>query len=80
MVKMFENDIYLKRHGGRSTIKTKDGVQAVYECIQYLRYAQPVQPLNWNKAMACATKDHVSDIGSKGFTTHEGTDVIKDKG
>lgn len=33
MIKQFENDIYLKRHGGRSTIKTKDGVQAVYECI-----------------------------------------------
>ena len=30
--------------------------------------------------MACATKDHVADIGTKGFTSHEGTEVIQDKG
>ena len=28
--------------------------------------------------MACATKDHVSDIGGRGLTSHEGTERIRD--
>ena len=73
MASNFENEVYLRRGGGRSTIKTIDGVSAVHEAIESLKKQKPVVPLNWSTAMAYATKDHVEDIGPKGLVSHAGT-------
>ena len=41
-LKDYENEFYLKRSDDRTTLQTKDGVKAVYEAIEYLRYLEPV--------------------------------------
>ena len=69
----YENEVYLRRSDGRSTLQTKDGVKAVYEAIEYLRYLEPVQPLSWSTPMAKACQDHVDDIGPKGGVSHQST-------
>jgi uncharacterized protein YkwD len=61
----------------RSTIRTKDGVSAVFECIDFLKTAVPCHPLNWKKAIYQATKDHVMDIGPKGMVSHSSSEKIK---
>lgn len=73
----YENELFLKRPN-RSTIRTKDGVSAVFECIDFLKSAVPVMPLHWNKSIAMAAKDHVQDIGPKGLVSHSGSEKIKD--
>ena len=64
----------LKRGQGRPTIRTKEGVEAVFDAIEYLGSCNMTQALNWSPEMAQAAKDHVLDIGPKGLITHTSTE------
>ena len=67
-------DVNLKRGGGRPTIRTKEGAEAVQDAIDYLGGCNSIHPLNWSPEMAMAAKDHVLDIGPKGLITHTSTE------
>ena len=51
---------------GEIPIRTREGPQAVKECIEFLRKQKPVPKLTWNDDMALASKEHCSDIGPRG--------------
>ena len=73
-----EQGLDYRRGAGRSTLRTKEGGQAVLEAIEFLKEQAPVQPLRWSNEMAEASKAHVMDIGPKGLIGHNSS--ADDKG
>ena len=61
---------------GEDPIQTYEGIDAIDDAIQFLKTQKPVEPLEYNDGIAQACKDHVLDIGTKGLTTHEGSDDL----
>lgn len=59
---------------GEDPIQTYEGKEAIELAIQFLKTQKPVGELIYNKNISKACKDHVNDIGPKGFTSHEGSD------
>jgi uncharacterized protein YkwD len=59
---------------GDLTLKTREGVTALKECIAYLKKSQPVPVLIPNEGISKAAKDHLRDQSQNGGTGHEGTD------
>ena len=70
--KFFKDKIF--RHPAELPIETYEGVQAVYDAIEFLKNQNPVEPLQYCPELAQACKDHAKDIGSKGLSSHEGSD------
>ena len=68
----FREKIYHKP--GEDPIQTYEGPQAIEEAIEFLKSQKSVGKLEYDKNISLACKDHVQDIGSKGMTTHEGSD------
>jgi uncharacterized protein YkwD len=54
-------------------LKTVEGPKAWKEAIQFLREAEPLEPLFWSDGLALAAIDHCDDIGKKGIIGHKGT-------
>ncbi|CAI2367052.1 unnamed protein product [Moneuplotes crassus] len=52
-------------------IKTIEGVSALEQSIENFQQREPVMPLEWNKDLTEATKDHVKGIGTNGLLSHE---------
>ena len=65
---------YLIKQPNKVTIRTKEGVQAVDEAIDFLNQQKPVGPLKWNDCLATAAQQHTQDIGPKGLVQHESSD------
>ena len=65
---------FLMKQPGKTTLRTKEGVQAVREAIQFLKELRPVRPLNWHSELAVCARNHVQDTGSKGLVQHESSD------
>jgi uncharacterized protein YkwD len=60
---------------GRSkAIVTFDGIAAVDEAVAFLKAAKPLPPLEINRGMCLAAKDHASDLATKGISGHKGSD------
>ena len=74
MSKLFKDDVL--HIPGEVPLKTKEGVSAVYECIEFLKTVKPVNLLNWNDEMAHACQDLADDIGPKNIVGHVGTDGL----
>ena len=53
MAKSFDG-VLLKRQG-KVTLKTKEGVDAVNEAIEFLKSLTPIQPLRWNEEISLAS-------------------------
>jgi len=49
------------------TLRTKEGVDAVKEAIDFCKKQTPMQPLRWADAISKASSDHIKDIGPKGL-------------
>jgi len=79
MAKGFDG-VLLKRPG-KVTLKTKEGVDAVTEAIEFLKSLTPIQPLRWCEEISMASRDHAKDIGPKGLIQHDSTDGkgVKDR-
>ena len=71
--KYFRNKIY--HPPGEDPIQTYEGSEALEDAIQFLKTQKPVNPLEYNEYISAACKDHSSDIGEKGYTSHEGRDT-----
>uniref|UniRef100_A0A7S2UZA8 SCP domain-containing protein n=1 Tax=Fibrocapsa japonica TaxID=94617 RepID=A0A7S2UZA8_9STRA len=63
----------LKREG-KPNLLTDEGVDAVQDCITYLGSLSAVPPLTLAPGLCLAARDHVTDIGASGTTSHTGAD------
>ena len=63
----------LKREG-KVTLRTKEGVDAVKEAIEFCKKQTPMQPLRWADAISKASADNIKDIGPKGLIQHDSSD------
>lgn len=59
---------------GKTTLRTKEGVDAVKAAIKFLNEAKPVREIKWHTDLYAAAKQHVQDIGPKGLVQHESSD------
>ena len=66
-----------RRGKGRSTLRTKEGKDAVTEAIDFLKNQKAVTPIRWSSEMADASRAHVSDIGPKGLIGHNSSNDAK---
>ena len=73
-LKYFRNKIF--HPPGEDPIQTYEGSEAIENAIQFLKTQKPVEKLEFNEGLAQACRDHALDIGSKGLTTHEGSDDL----
>ena len=68
----FKDNIF--RHPAELPIETYEGIQAFYSAIEFLKNQNPVEPLQFVQELSQACKDHAKDLGSKGLSSHEGSD------
>lgn len=54
-------------------VKVKEGLSALYECIEYMKNMTPVGPLEYDRDLGYAARDHQKDAGLNGLTGHEGS-------
>jgi len=72
MTKQFDG--MLMKREGKVTLRTKEGVDAVKELIEYLKKQTSINPLKWVDHIQKAAIDHVNDIGPKGLIQHDSSD------
>lgn len=65
---------FLMKQPGKTTLRTKEGVTAVQEAINFLRNQKPVRQLNWHNELFIAARLHTTDTGPKGLVQHESSD------
>ena len=68
----FKDKLY--HHPLEDPIETHEGIDAVEDAMNFLKSQKPVFPLEYSEEISKACRDHISDIGPKGLTTHEGSD------
>jgi hypothetical protein len=51
-----------------------EGVDVFNEAINYLRALRPLEPLQWEDALAASAQEHVDDIGPKGLLLYQSSD------
>ncbi len=59
---------------GEIAERTREGITAVTEAINFLRALEPVGPLSEAEGLRLGALDHVDDHGEKGLVGHVGTD------
>lgn len=59
---------------GQVPLTTKEGKAAVQEAIRVLRRTVAIPALQTASGLSRAARDHVKDIGPKGWVQHEGSD------
>ena len=74
MAKLFKDDVL--HVPGEIPLKTKEGVSAVYDCIEFLKQVKPVGLLEWSDEVARACQDLADDIGPKNIVGHVGSDGL----
>ena len=57
LMERFEDD--LLKHPGKTTLRTKEGQEAVKEAIEYLKKIEPVGALKFNTELAKVAKTHI---------------------
>jgi hypothetical protein len=62
------------RHPAEIPIETYEGVDGIETAIEFLENQQSVPELRPVNELARAAKDHAIDLGSKGLSSHEGSD------
>ncbi len=55
-------------------IQMVEGVDVFNEAINYLRALRPLEPLQWEDALAVSAQEHVDDIGPKGLLLYQSSD------
>ena len=62
---------------GKTTILTREGIEAVDDAIAYFQIIEPLNPLELSTGMSQAAEDHVKDQGNSGQLGHTGSDGSK---
>lgn len=68
------NNKLLNYPGEKISIRTQEGVKALYECVSALQKATPKPIMYPSKALTKATGDHQKDQAETGKTGHTGSD------
>ena len=68
----FKDKIF--RHPAEIPIETYEGVDGIENAIEFLDNQQSIPELLPANELAKAAKDHAIDLGSKGLSSHEGSD------
>ena len=55
-------------------IETYEGIQCINNAIEFLKNQNSIKPLKYSFELSKSCKDHAKDIGSKGLSSHEGSD------
>ncbi|WP_372950314.1 CAP domain-containing protein [Mariniphaga sp.] len=59
---------------GDLPLLTREGVNALYECVRDLKKQQPLPIIYPSEGLTLAARDHVSDQSKTGRTGHQGSD------
>ena len=59
---------------GDQPLLTKEGVNALYECVRDLKQQQPLPIIYPSEGLTLAARDHVNDQSKTGRTGHQGSD------
>jgi hypothetical protein len=59
---------------GKIPVSTLEGSNAFLEAIDFLKHQKPVGKVVRDNNLSKATNDHVRDIGTRGLSSHEGSD------
>ena len=59
---------------GDQPLLTKEGVNALYECVRDLKRQQPLSIIYPSPGLTLAARDHVNDQSKTGRTGHQGSD------
>ena len=62
------------RHPAEIPIETYEGVEGITNAIEFLKNQESLPELQYSEELSKAAKDHANDIGSKGLSSHEGSD------
>ena len=62
------------RHPAEIPIETYEGIDGITNAINFLKTQEPLSELKYSEELSNAAKDHATDIGSKGLSSHEGSD------
>lgn len=73
MLPRFNGNMYT-RPNDPVLLSTNEGAAVVQELIEYLKTAEPLEPVEWDDLISKCSKDHVIDTGPTGVTGHTGTD------
>ena len=55
-------------------IQMVEGEEVFNEAINYLKSLKPMEPLQWEEALAMSAQEHVDDIGPKGLLLYQSSD------
>ena len=55
-------------------IQMVEGEEVFNEAINYLKSLSPLEPLQWEDALAASAQEHVDDIGPKGLLLYQSSD------
>ena len=55
-------------------IQMVEGEEVLNEAINYLKSLRPLEPLQWEDALAASAQEHVDDIGPKGLLLYQSSD------
>lgn len=67
-------DRRLLYYPGDQPLLTKEGVNALYECVRDLKQQQPLPIIYPSEGLTLAARDHVNDQSKTGRTGHQGSD------
>jgi len=67
-------DRRLLYYPGDQPLLTKEGVNALYECVRDLKRQQPLPIIYPSEGLTLAARDHVKDQSKTGRTGHQGSD------
>jgi len=67
-------DRRLLYYPGDQPLLTKEGVNALYECVRDLKRQQPLSVIYPSEGLTRAARDHVNDQSKTGRTGHQGSD------
>src|SRR5690554_1456291 len=67
-------DRRLLYYPGDKPLLTKEGVNALYECVRDLKRQQPLSVIYPSEGLTRAARDHVNDQSETGRTGHQGAD------
>ena len=74
MLPRFNGNLYEYPNDPGKLLATQEGATAVQELIDYLKTAEPVDPLEWDDNIMKASREHVLNMASGGETGHTGKD------
>ena len=67
-------DRRLLYYPGDQPLLTKEGVNALYECVRDMKRQQPLSIIYPSEGLTQAARDHVNDQSKTGRTGHQGSD------